>query len=68
MLFTKLMRLAGRADQDATRQLVTCQEEEPAAPADVDAITRFSAATAWAREDTRLLTMIIDGLRRPERR
>lgn len=65
MLFDRIMRRARRGEHEPRPHGVAAGPDPGETP-DADAIARFNAATAWARADTRLLTLLADGLRREQ--
>ncbi|BCJ74609.1 hypothetical protein CS0771_41530 [Catellatospora sp. IY07-71] len=66
MLFDRIMRRARRGESEHRPDGVAAAAPDPGELPDADAIARFNAATAWARADTRLLTLLVDGLRREQ--
>lgn len=59
-------RRAGRGADGGRPDGAPVTGADPGRQPDAEAVTRFNAATAWAHADTRLLTTLIDGLRREE--
>ncbi len=66
MLFDRIMRRARRGAAGERPGGAAGTGPVPHEMPEAEAVVRFSAATAWARADTRLLTVLIEGLRREE--